>query len=63
MRAYMVNLPRVPRFSTVSMMMKDDERAEAQMVWDLLGRSRGDGVEGERDQQKEDGSRAAWGCH
>ncbi|EJF65951.1 TPR-like protein [Dichomitus squalens LYAD-421 SS1] len=62
-RAYMVNLPRVPRFSTVSMMMSADERADAQVVWDLLGRSRGDGVEGEMDKRKEDGSRSAWGCH
>ena len=27
-RAYMVNLPRVPRFNTVSMMMNEAERAE-----------------------------------
>ncbi|KAI1795778.1 hypothetical protein LXA43DRAFT_989520 [Ganoderma leucocontextum] len=62
-RAYMVNLPRVPRFTTVSLMMSTNERADAQVVWDLLGRSRGDGVEGEMDKRKEDGSRSAWGCH
>ena len=61
-RAYMVNLPRVPRFNTVSLMMTAAERSEAQAVWDLLGRSRGEGVEGEMDRRKEDGSRAAWGC-
>lgn len=61
-RAYMVSLPRVPRFSTVSMMMDGGERAQAQAVWDLLGRSRGEGVGGEMDKRKEDGSRAAWGC-
>ncbi|KAI0748223.1 hypothetical protein C8Q80DRAFT_1170805 [Daedaleopsis nitida] len=62
-RAYMVNLPRVPRFNTVSMMMDASETAHAQIVWDLLGRSRGEGVEGEMDKQKEVGSRRAWGCH
>lgn len=62
-RAYMVNLPRVPRFNTVSMMMDASELADAQVIWDLLGRSRGDGVEGEMDKRKEDGSRRAWGCH
>ena len=62
-RAYMTNLPRVPRFTTVSLMMSGDERADAQVVWDLLGRSHGDGVEGEMDRRKEDGSRSAWGCH
>ena len=61
-RTYMVNLPRVPRFTTVSMMMDAGERAEAQAVWDLLGRSRGEGVGGEMDKRKEDGSKAAWGC-
>ena len=61
-RAYMVNLPRVPRFSTISLMMSADDRANAQVVWDLLGRSRGDGVEGEMDKRKEDGARSAWGC-
>ena len=62
-RAYMVNLPRVPRFNTVTMMMSSDELADAQVIWDLLGRSRTEGVEGERDKRKEDGSRRAWGCH
>ncbi|KAI0807485.1 hypothetical protein C8Q74DRAFT_1227804 [Fomes fomentarius] len=62
-RAYMVNLPRVPRFNTVSMMMDASELGDAQVIWDLLGRSRGDGVEGEMDKRKEDGSRRAWGCH
>ncbi|PIL24084.1 hypothetical protein GSI_13835 [Ganoderma sinense ZZ0214-1] len=62
-RAYMVNLPRVPRFTTVSLMMSGKERADAQAVWDLLGRSHGDGVEGEMGKRKEDGSRSIWGCH
>ena len=61
-RAYMVNLPRVPRFNTVSMMMNEAERAEARAVWELLGWSRSEGLEGEMDRRKEDGSRAAWGC-
>lgn len=62
-RAYMMNLPRVPRFTTVSLMMSREERADVQVIWDLLGRSCGDGVEGEMDKRKEDGSRNAWGCH
>ena len=61
-RAYMVNLPRVPRFGTVSMMMNDSERAEAHAVWDMLGRSHSEGVEGEMDRRREDGSRVSWGC-
>ncbi|KAH9946033.1 TPR-like protein [Epithele typhae] len=60
--AFMVNMPRVPRFNTVSMMMSDGEREDAQAVWDVLGRSRREGVEGDMDKRKEDGSRAAWGC-
>ena len=62
-RAYMVNLPRVPRFNSVSLMMKKVEREEAQAIWDTLGRSRSEGVEGEMDRRKENGSRRAWGCH
>ncbi|KAI0720997.1 hypothetical protein C8T65DRAFT_631887 [Cerioporus squamosus] len=62
-RAYMVNLPRVPRFNSVTLMMKKEEREDAQAVWSMLGRSRSDGVEGEMDRRKEDGSRRAWGCH
>ncbi|TFK89150.1 TPR-like protein, partial [Polyporus arcularius HHB13444] len=61
-RAYMVNLPRVPRFNSVALMMKKEEREDAQAVWDMLGRSQRDGVEGEMDKRKEDGSRRAWGC-
>ncbi|CDO75142.1 hypothetical protein BN946_scf184639.g4 [Trametes cinnabarina] len=61
-RGYMVNLPRVPRFKTVSLMMSPAERADAQAVWDLLGRYQGDGVEGEMERRKEAGSRSAWGC-
>ncbi|OSD02441.1 TPR-like protein, partial [Trametes coccinea BRFM310] len=61
-RGYMVNLPRVPRFNTVSLMMSAAERADAQVVWDLLGRYQGEGVEGEMEKRKEVGSRSAWGC-
>ncbi|KAL7279714.1 hypothetical protein ACG7TL_006121 [Trametes sanguinea] len=52
-RGYMVNLPRVPRFNTVSLMMSAAERADAQVVWDLLGRYQGEGVEGEMEKRKE----------
>ncbi|KAI0655501.1 hypothetical protein C8Q70DRAFT_1020499 [Cubamyces menziesii] len=61
-RAYMVNLPRVPRFGTVSLMMSMVEREDAQAIWNILGRYRGEGVEGEMEKRKEEGSRAAWGC-
>ncbi|KAI0768962.1 hypothetical protein BD413DRAFT_478204, partial [Trametes elegans] len=61
-RAYMVNLPRVPRFGTVSLMMSAEELGEAQAIWDILGQYRGDGVEGEMEKRKEEGSRMAWGC-
>ncbi|KAI9064668.1 TPR-like protein [Trametes sanguinea] len=61
-RGYMVNLPRVPRFNTVSLMMSASERADARAVWDLLGRYQGEGVEGEMEKRKEVGSRSAWGC-
>ncbi|KAH9891962.1 hypothetical protein C8Q73DRAFT_97250 [Cubamyces lactineus] len=61
-RAYMVNLPRVPRFGTVSLMMSTVERQDVQTVWDVLGRYHGEGVEGEMEKRKEEGSRAAWGC-
>ncbi len=62
MRAYMVNMPRVPRFGTVSLMMSSEELGDAQAVWDMLGRYQGDGVEGQMEKRKEDGSRSAWGC-
>ncbi|RPD66237.1 hypothetical protein L227DRAFT_137532 [Lentinus tigrinus ALCF2SS1-6] len=62
-RAYMVNLPRVPRFNSVSLMLRKEEREDAQAIWDLLGRSQSEGVEGEMDRRKEIGSRRAWGCH
>lgn len=62
-RAYMVNMPRVPRFGTVSLMMSSEEREDAQAIWDLLGRYEGDGVEGQMEKRKEDGSRSAWGCN
>lgn len=58
----MVNLPRVPRFGTVSLMMSMVEREDAQAIWNILGRYRGEGVEGEMEKRKEEGSRAAWGC-
>ncbi|KAL1950131.1 hypothetical protein VTO73DRAFT_5254 [Trametes versicolor] len=61
-RAYMVNMPRVPRFGTVSLMMSSEELADAQAVWDMLGRYQGDGVEGQMEKRKEDGSKSAWGC-
>ncbi|KAI0366954.1 hypothetical protein BV20DRAFT_1055279 [Pilatotrama ljubarskyi] len=61
-RAYMVNLPRVPRFSTVSLMMSAEERMHAQVIWDMLGRYQGEGVEGQMEQRKEEGSKSAWGC-
>lgn len=62
MREYMVNMPRVPRFGTVSLMMSSEELADAQAVWDILGRYQGDGVEGQMEKRKEDGSKSAWGC-
>ncbi|KAI0350330.1 hypothetical protein OH77DRAFT_1489178 [Trametes cingulata] len=61
-RSYMVNLPRVPRFKTVILMMSADERKHVQAIWDMLGRCLGDDVEGQMEQRKEEGSKSAWGC-
>ncbi|KAH9849532.1 hypothetical protein C2E23DRAFT_861936 [Lenzites betulinus] len=61
-RAYMVNMPRVPRFATVSLMMSSEERADVLRIWEMLGRYKGDGVEGQMERRKEEGSKAAWGC-
>ncbi|KAI0671049.1 hypothetical protein C8Q78DRAFT_1033682 [Trametes maxima] len=62
-RAYMVNIPRIPRFGTVSLMMSGSERVDAQAVWDMLGSTQSDGgVEGQMEKRKEEGSKSAWGC-
>ncbi|KAI0643060.1 hypothetical protein C8Q79DRAFT_1095705 [Trametes meyenii] len=62
-RAYMVNIPRIPRFGTVSLMMSGPERSDAQAIWDILGRFQSDGgVEGQMEKRKEEGSKSAWGC-
>ncbi|KAI0629882.1 hypothetical protein C8Q77DRAFT_1220063 [Trametes polyzona] len=61
-RAYMVNMPRVPRFGIVSMMMNSEELGHAQTIWDMLGRFQGEGVEGQMEKRREEGSKSAWGC-
>ncbi|KAI0823216.1 hypothetical protein BC628DRAFT_1385221 [Trametes gibbosa] len=61
-RAYMLNIPRVPRFGTVSLMMSSAERADVVRIWEMLGRCNGDGVEGQMERRKEEGSKTAWGC-
>lgn len=62
-RGYMTNLPRVPRFGTVALMLSEGERGEARAVWSALGQESHseEGVETEMARRRELGSRRAWG--
>lgn len=51
-KAYLLNLARVPRFSTIIMFMSKDERKLVKEIWDIVSRT---------EDQVEVGVRKVWG--
>ena len=51
-KTYLINLSRVPRFSTIVLFMSKDEKKLVKEVWDALDRI---------DDQIEGGARKVWG--